>query len=49
MKKLLYAILITSVIILSVTCTEEDPYDYEIEYQDGYPNVLAGYWKAYDL
>ena len=35
--------------LLLVNCKEEDPFDYEMEYQDGYPNVMTGYWKAMDF
>jgi len=49
MKQYIYILILFFIIVFYNNCKKEDPYDYEIEYQDGYPNVLAGYWKAYDI
>lgn len=40
--------LLISFMMIFFSCHEEDPYGYEIEYEEGYPNILAGTWRAMD-
>jgi hypothetical protein len=39
-------ILVIIFLLCAVSCEEET---YEVEYQPGYPNILAGNWEAYDF
>ncbi len=40
---ILFLIFIASLLIILTSCEKDD---YTIEYQDGYPNILAGNWRA---
>lgn len=45
LKKIVYIALVT-IVAVTVACEDET---YEVEYQSGYPNVLAGNWQAFDF
>ena len=47
MKNLRYILFLY--VLIFTGCKEEDPYDYEIGYENGYPNAMAGVWKTYDF
>jgi len=49
MKRHIYILLVLLFSLSCYKCQEEDPFDYDIEYQDGYPNIMAGNWKAIDF
>ncbi len=42
-------IIISVVLFVSFSCKKEDPFGYEIEYQNGYPSEFAGNWRAVDF
>lgn len=46
MHKQLKYLLFLLISVLIIACEEET---YEVEYQSGYPNVLAGNWTAFDF
>jgi hypothetical protein len=48
MAKTVYISIFILAGLVCVTCEPEDPYSYNIETQEGYPNVLTGTWKAVD-
>ena len=48
MKKVIVLMVLFSAVLYN-SCKKEDPYDYTIEYQDGYPSKFTGSWNAFDF
>lgn len=42
-------IILMVIAVLFVSCKEEDPFGYEIEYQEGNPSIFVGTWSAFDV
>lgn len=49
MKIYIKSLVLVFILVLFNQCQKPDPYDYEIEYQDGYPSNFAGQWVAFDF